>query len=56
MIYRPSNPLSIVLFLVSLLIEGIFWVVNWLVTQCQRLIGKFKAGRHPWQPADLLMK
>ena len=29
MIYKPSNPLSVVFFLFSLILTGLFWIADW---------------------------
>jgi hypothetical protein len=33
MIYKPSNPLSVLFFLFSLLLTGLFWLVEWGISQ-----------------------
>jgi hypothetical protein len=47
MIFKPSNPFSIVVFFIRLLLEGIFLVTDWIIIRYQTLNLKSKAQKTP---------
>ncbi len=46
MIYKPSNPLSVIFFLLSLLITGLFWMGEWLRYQYHIIRFRLRSGKY----------
>ena len=42
MVFKPSNPLSIVVFLFSLASDGLFWISDWITTRYHMVLFRQK--------------
>jgi hypothetical protein len=42
-IYKPSNLFSVILFLSTFLVTGIFWIIDWVMAQCLIFLFAFKS-------------
>ncbi len=45
MIFKPSNPLSVVVFIFSLLRDGIFWISDWIITRYHMVLFRLKQDK-----------
>lgn len=51
MVIKPSNPLSVVVFLFSVARDGFFWFFDWVGTRYQMMlfrVKEVKAGQKSW--------